>query len=335
MTESTQPLENNNAPVILVTGGAGYIGSHACKALSRAGYFPVTYDNLHRGHRELVKWGPLEEGDLNDRARLSEVMEMHQPVAVMHFAALAYVGESVQEPEKYYLNNVAGSASLLAAMKCMEKPLIIFSSTCATYGDPQSIPINEDHPQNPVNPYGRTKLMVEQMIGDMASAHGFRFVNLRYFNAAGCDPDAQTGELHDPETHLVPLALQAASGRLEKLQVYGDDYPTADGTCVRDYIHVTDLADAHVKALQYLLDGGDSTSFNLANGNGFSVKEVIDTVEQVTSMKVVREMAPRRAGDPPMLVGDASRVRETLRWQPQFPSLRSIIETAWNFERKR
>jgi len=321
-------------PVVLVTGGAGYIGSHACKQLAQAGYLPVTFDNLHRGHRELVKWGPLEEGDLQDQERISAVIGKYRPVAVMHFAALAYVGESVTEPVRYYRNNVAGSAYLLAAMQQLENPVIIFSSTCATYGIPDSVPLQENHPQNPVNPYGRSKLMVEQMIADMADAHGFKFANLRYFNAAGADPECETGELHDPETHLIPLALQAAQGRLEKLLVFGDDYPTGDGTCIRDYIHVTDLADAHLLALEHLLSGGESASYNLANGNGFSVKEVIDTVERVTSLNVPNEIAPRRPGDPPVLVGDATLIRESLGWRPRFASLEKIIKTAWDFERR-
>ena len=335
MNNDQKSSRSENRPVVLVTGGAGYIGSHACKQLSQAGYLPVTFDNLHRGHRELVKWGPLEEGDLQDQGRISAVIDKYRPVAVMHFAALAYVGESVTDPARYYRNNVGGSANLLAAMQALDNPVIIFSSTCATYGEPDSVPIREDHPQNPVNPYGRSKLMVEQMISDMADAHGFKFTNLRYFNAAGADPDGETGELHDPETHLVPLALQAAKGELEKLAVFGDDYPTEDGTCIRDYIHVTDLADVHLLALQHLLNGGGSTSYNLANGNGFSVKEVIDTVERVTGLQVPREIAGRRPGDPPALVGDASKVRDELGWRLRFASLEKIIETAWDFERRR
>jgi UDP-arabinose 4-epimerase len=335
MSNAPNPVSQDNRPVVLVTGGAGYIGSNACKQLSRAGYLPVTFDNLCRGHREMVKWGPFERGDLADPDALSSVVENYAPVAVMHFAALAYIGESVTEPARYYRNNVGGSANLLAAMQSLQKPVIIFSSTCATYGNPNSIPLQEDHPQDPVNPYGRSKLMVEQIIADMAEAHGFRFVNLRYFNAAGADPEGETGELHDPETHLIPLALQAAKGELERLSVFGDDYPTADGTCIRDYIHVTDLVDAHLLALEHLLGGGSSASFNLANGNGFSVREVIRSIEQVTGLRVPFETVSRRPGDPPVLVGDATRIRDELGWQPRFTSLESIIRTAWDFERRR
>ena len=335
MNSISESPHSENRPVVLVTGGAGYIGSHACKQLSMAGFAPVCFDNLSRGHAELVKWGPLEQGDLNNLDAMAAVIEKHQPVAVMHFAALAYVGESVAEPAMYYRNNVAGSANLLEAMQGLDKPVIIFSSTCATYGEPDSVPMGEDHRQCPVNPYGRSKLMVETMIADMAVSHGFSYVNLRYFNAAGADPDAETGELHDPETHLVPLALQAANGQLDKLQVFGTDYPTPDGTCIRDYIHVSDLADAHVLALRYLLDGGENASFNLANGHGFSVKEVIEAVERVTALAVPVEMAARRPGDPPALVGDATAIREALGWQPQIASLERIIETAWAFEQAR
>jgi UDP-arabinose 4-epimerase len=320
-------------PTLLVTGGAGYIGSHACKQLDRAGFEPVTFDNLARGHRELVKWGPLEVGDLADVCRLIEVVERYRPVAVMHFAALAYVGESVREPLEYYRNNVAGSANLLQAMQRMEQPLIIFSSTCATYGEPDAVPIREDHPQRPVNPYGRSKLMVEQMIADMARAHGYGYVNLRYFNADGADPDGETGELHEPETHLIPLALQAAAGHGPQLQVFGEDYPTPDGTCIRDYIHVTDLADVHVLSLQHLLGGGDSASLNLANGNGFSVREVLEAVERVAGRPVPHEVAGRRPGDPPMLVGDATLARRILGWRPRYADLDTIIETAWKFDK--
>jgi len=322
-------------PTVLVTGGAGYIGSHACKALGAAGFLPVAFDNLHRGHRELVRWGPLEVGDLNEPGRVAAVIEKHDPVAVMHFAALAYVGESVAEPERYYLNNVAGSAALLQAMRAMAQPLIVFSSTCAIYGEPEAVPIAEDHPQRPLSPYGHTKRMVEQMLADMESAHGFRFVALRYFNAAGADPDGETGELHDPETHLVPLALQTAAGRLEKLKVFGDDYPTPDGTCIRDYIHVSDLADAHVAALRHLLGGGGSLGLNLANGNGFSVREVVECVERVTGRAVPVEVAGRRAGDPPSLVGDASRARRMLGWKPRLTSLDDIVRSAWEFGQNR
>jgi UDP-arabinose 4-epimerase len=327
----SESILKESRPVVLVTGGAGYIGSHACKALSKAGYLPVTYDNLERGHAELVKWGPLEKGDLNETSQLFEVVEQYQPVGVMHFAALAYVGESVEKPGLYYRNNVEGSASLLKAMEGMENPLIIFSSTCATYGEPEQVPIPESHTQRPVNPYGETKLKVEQLLSARAAASKLRYINLRYFNAAGADPDGETGELHDPETHLIPLALQAAEGHLEKLQIFGDDYPTPDGTCIRDYIHVTDLVDAHVLALEHLIEGGKSDSFNLANGNGFSVKEVIEAVEKVTGNLVPTETVARRPGDPPKLIGDASRVRDQLNWKPLFHNLEDMVKSAWTF----
>jgi UDP-arabinose 4-epimerase len=327
--------ETDRKPVVLVTGGAGYIGSHACKALAHAGWLPVTFDNLERGHRELVKWGPLEIGDLNDHDRIHSVIGQYKPVAVMHFAALAYVGESVEKPVLYHHNNVKGSASLLQAMRQMSQPRIIFSSTCATYGDPVEMPMTEQHPQKPVNPYGQTKLDVERLIAQEAEHCGLQFINLRYFNAAGADPEGETGELHDPETHLIPLALQAATGKIPKLQVFGDDYPTPDGTCVRDYIHVTDLVEAHVLALKYLLAGGASDSYNLANGNGYSVMQVIRVAEQVTGRKIPFEITGRRAGDPPRLIGDARRALTGLGWRPQRGDLHEIIQTAWNYEKRR
>lgn len=253
----------NSAKHILVTGGAGYIGSHACKALALAGYTPVAYDNLVYGHESAVKWGPFEKGDISDRKRLDQVIEKHRPAAVMHFAAYAYVGESVDDPGKYYRNNVVGTLTLLEAMRDHSIDQFVFSSTCATYGVPQQMPIAEDHTQQPINPYGASKLMVEQMLRDFGVAHGLRAISLRYFNAAGADPDAEIGEDHDPETHLIPLVLDAAAGRRESIAVFGDDYATPDGTCIRDYIHVTDLASAHVLALQALESGAESNAYNL------------------------------------------------------------------------
>ena len=316
---------------ILVTGGAGYIGSHACKALANAGYTPVVYDNLVYGHEWAVKWGPFEKGDILDRKRLDEVISQYKPAAIMHFAAFAYVGESVEQPGKYYRNNVTGSLTLLEAMRDHGVPYIIFSSTCATYGEPEQIPIPENHNQSPINPYGHSKLMIEQMLSDFDVAHGIRSVSLRYFNAAGADPDGETGEDHDPETHLIPLVLDAAIGKRPSITIFGDDYDTPDGTCIRDYIHVTDLADAHVKALKYLEQDGETTKFNLGNGKGFSVKEVIDVAQDVTGKEIPVVMGKRRPGDPPRLVGDAERIRKELNWQTQYADLETIIQTAWKW----
>lgn len=316
---------------ILVTGGAGYVGSHACKALAAAGHAPVVYDSLARGHRELVRWGPLEVGDLRDAARLDEVLARHRPAAVMHFAALAYVGESVQDPGLYYRNNVGGTLELLEAMRRAEIGALVFSSTCATYGIPERMPIDEDTPQRPINPYGATKLVIERALADFDAAYGLRSVSLRYFNAAGCDPDGETGEIHDPETHIIPRVLMAATGELGHVDIFGTDYPTPDGTCLRDYIHVADLAQGHVQALDYLERGGATTAINLGTGRAFSVREVIAAAERVTGRRIpVRETA-RRAGDPPVLVADARRARTTLGFAPRFTEIAPIVETAWRW----
>ncbi len=319
---------------ILVTGGAGYIGSHACKALDNAGYTPITYDNLVYGHEWAVQWGPFEKGDILDRTRLDQVIKKYQPAAIMHFAAYAYVGESVDQPGKYYRNNVTGSLSLLEAMRDNGIKQFIFSSTCATYGEPQHIPMTEDHQQAPINPYGHSKLMIEQMLSDFDTAHNIKSVSLRYFNAAGADPDGDTGEDHDPETHLVPLVLDAAMGKRENITIFGDDYDTEDGTCIRDYIHVTDLADAHVKALKYLEQGGNTTKYNLGNGKGFSVKEVIETAKKITGKDITAVTGKRRPGDPPRLVGDATKIKKELNWQPQYADLETIIKTAWQWHNR-
>jgi UDP-arabinose 4-epimerase len=317
---------------VLVTGGAGYIGSHACKALAGAGIEPVAYDNLVYGHRRAVRWGPLVVGDVADREALERAMADYRPEAVMHFAAFAYVGESVENPAKYYRNNVAGTLTLLEALRDRGIERIVFSSTCATYGNPQKIPIPEDHPQNPINPYGAGKLMVERMLSDFHDAYGTEYVSLRYFNAAGADPAAEIGESHDPETHLIPLVLDAAAGRRGRIDIFGTDYDTPDGTCIRDYVHVTDLADAHLRALDYLRAGKGSGIFNLGNGAGFSVRQVIDAAERVTGRKIPRREAPRRPGDPPVLVGSAERARKTLGWTPRFADIDTIIETAWKWQ---
>lgn len=316
---------------VLVTGGAGYVGSHACKALDRAGYVPVVLDNLSRGNEWSVKWGPLERGDVLDRARLDDVIRKYQPEAVLHFAAFAYVGESVENPSKYYRNNVCGSLILLEALRDHGIDCIVFSSTCAIYGVPERLPISEMHPQVPVNPYGTSKLTVERMIEDFGTAYGLRSVCLRYFNASGADPEGEVGEEHVPETHLIPLVLAAAAGRRESISVYGTDYPTTDGTCIRDYIHVTDLADAHVRALRYLKAGGDSVKLNLGTGQGISVRSIIEKAQHVTGRQVAVINAPRRSGDPPQLVADAAQARHLLGWAPNFPNVEAHIAHAWDW----
>jgi UDP-arabinose 4-epimerase len=314
---------------ILVTGGAGYVGSHACKALARAGYRPVAYDSLVRGHPEAVRWGPLVQADLADAQRLIETIRRFEVAAVLHFAAFAYVGESVEKPGLYFRNNVANTLTLLEAMRTSSVRHIVFSSTCATYGIPDRVPIAEGAPQRPVNPYGESKLMVERVLHWYGAAHGFTHAALRYFNAAGADPEAEIGEDHQPETHLIPLVLEAAMGRRAEIDVLGTDYPTPDGTAVRDYIHVQDLAEAHVKALHLLLRGGLSITVNLGTGVGHSVREVIAAAERVTGRRVPRRAAPRRSGDPPVLVADPSRARELLGWSPKLSDLDTIIKTAW------
>ena len=324
----------NSKAEILVVGGAGYIGSHMCKALAGRGYQPVVLDNLIYGHREAVKWGPLFEGEMADGRLFKTITQKHRIAAVMHFAAFAYVGESVTEPEKYYRNNVADTITLLESMRAAGVEKFIFSSTCATYGEPRQVPMDEAHTQNPINPYGRTKFMVEQILNDYRRGYGFNSVALRYFNAAGADPDGELGEDHDPETHLIPLVLQTAMGRRPAIQIFGDDYPTADGTCIRDYIHIQDLAQAHLLALEALLDGDAGGAFNLGNGGGYSVKQVVETTRAVTGKEIPATIAPRRAGDPAALVGSSAKVREKWGWQPEFPDLEAIISTAWNWHRR-
>lgn len=313
---------------VLVTGGAGYIGSHTCKALSGAGYTPVTLDNLVFGHRWAVRWGPFVEADLADRDAVERVLREHDIDSVIHFAAYAYVGESMNDPGKYFRNNVANTLNLLEAMRAAGVARIVFSSTCATYGIPDAVPIAEDHPQRPVNPYGESKLFVERALHWHGIAHGLRSMALRYFNAAGADPDGEIGEDHDPETHLVPLAIETALGRRAELQVMGTDYPTPDGTAIRDYIHVTDLADAHVRALRHLEAGCGSGALNLGTGRGDSVREVVAMVERVSGRTVNARNAPRRPGDPPALVAAPGRARQVLGWEPKWSDLETIVRTA-------
>ena len=318
---------------VLVTGGAGYIGSHTCKALARAGHEPIVYDSLEYGFRDFVRWGPLEQGSTHDRDRLSSVIGQYKPDAVMHFAAYIAAGELVVNPGKFYWNNTAGTLSLLQAMRDAGLGLLVFSSTAAVYGNPQSTPIDEDHPLVPINPYAHSKLFVEQMLRDFGAAHGLRSVALRYFNAAGADPDGELGECHDPETHLIPLALRAALGTGKPLTVFGADYETPDGTPIRDYIHVSDLADAHVAALHHLTAGGSSATANLGVGKGYSVREVLTAAERVLGCKVPTNEGPRRPGDPTELVADPALARQLLSWTPRFDSLDAIIETAATWER--
>ena len=320
---------------ILVAGGAGYIGSHACQLLDHHGYHPVVLDNLSRGHRWAAKWGTFVQGDIADRSLVREVLRKHGIRVVMHFAAFAYVGESVQAPAMYYRNNVANSLSLLEAMTDAGADQLVFSSTCATYGEPRTLPIPEEHAQDPINAYGRTKFVVEGMLRDFETAHGLRHVNLRYFNAAGADPDGEIGEDHEPETHLIPLVLAVAQGKAPHVSVFGNDYPTADGTCVRDYIHVVDLAEAHVLAMKHLTSGGVSRSYNLGNGQGHSVRQVVETARKVTGHPIpVRELA-RRPGDPATLIGSSEKIGAELGWKPRYADLGQILDTAWRWQKGR
>jgi len=319
---------------ILVTGGAGYIGSHAVKLLQQQGYPVIVLDNLVYGHQEAVHNAELVVGDIGDRTLLEELFCQHEFAAVMHFSAYCYVGESVTDPGKYYQNNVAATLVLLQAMIKAQIQNFIFSSTCATYGNPLEIPIPESHPQNPINPYGATKLMVERILRDFDEAYGLKSIVFRYFNAAGADPEAEIGEWHDPETHIIPLVLDAAIGHRDSVKIFGTDYPTPDGTCVRDYIHVNDLADAHIRGFQYLQSHQKSEAFNLGNGLGFSVREVIQTAEKVTGRTVNTIETGRRPGDPPSLVGSAEKAARLLGWKPKFPGIEVITETAWRWHQK-
>lgn len=315
---------------ILVTGGAGYIGSHTCKALAQAGYNPITFDNLSTGHEHAVKWGPLETGDIRDNEELSAVFKKYNPEAIIHFASKIVVSESVKEPDDYYDNNVNGTLSLLNVMRAHSVNTIVFSSTAAVYGYPESSPIDESHPLAPINPYGKTKLVCEWLLQDYQTAYGINYIALRYFNAAGADPDGEIGEEHDPETHLIPLILKAAKEGT-KISIYGDDYDTPDGTCIRDYIHVTDLANAHTKALEYIVKNNKPETFNLGTGKGYSVREVLDVTRKVTGKEIYENISERRTGDPSELIAKSIAAQKGLNWKPNLSDLESIIKTALQY----
>jgi UDP-glucose 4-epimerase len=316
---------------VLVTGGAGYIGSHACKALKAAGYTPVTFDNLVTGWKDAVKFGPFEQGDLQDRARLDEVFAKYEPVAVMHFAALSQVGEAMSEPGRYWANNIGGSLNLIEAAVAANCLDFVFSSTCATYGEHDNVVLDENTPQLPLNAYGASKRAVEDILKDFGAAHGLRSVIFRYFNVAGADPEAEVGEFHRPETHLVPLVLDAIDGKRDALTIFGTDYDTPDGTCIRDYVHVCDLVDAHVLGLKWLEEGKSSQVFNLGTGSGFSVREVMDRGAAVTGRPVPCNTGPRRAGDCTKLVSGSTRAITDLGWNPQRSDLDTMIADAWKW----
>jgi UDP-glucose-4-epimerase GalE len=316
---------------ILISGGAGYIGSHTAKSLSRAGFEPIVYDNLSTGNRWAVKWGPLIEADLCNHQSLSQTLKQYNVTAAIHFAAHAYVGESVREPRRYFENNVMNTLHFVHALLDAGVHHFVFSSSCAVYGVPQSSPISESHSKLPVNPYGDSKLFIERVLDWYGRAYQLRWAALRYFNAAGADPSGELGEVHNPETHLVPRLIEAALGRLESVDIYGVDYPTQDGTAVRDYVHVLDLAEAHVAALQHLLSGGESFSANLGTGHGVSVREVITAVERVSGAKIEARSAPRREGDPPSLVADPTSAGRILGWHPRLSSLDNIVNSAWDW----
>lgn len=330
--------ETANPVAVLVTGGAGYIGSHAVRLLSSFGFVPVVLDNLVYGHREIVEevlHVPLYVGDIKDAGLVREIIERYNITAVMHFSAYAYVGESVTDPARYYNNNLSATIALLDTMRACEVNKFIFSSTCATYGMSDKSQIAEDHPQNPINPYGRSKWMVEQVLADYQRAYDLQYTAFRYFNAAGADPGGDLGEDHDPETHLIPLLLYTALERLSEVNIFGTDYPTKDGTCVRDYIHVTDLARAHVLGLQRLLSTAESSVYNLGNGTGYTVREVIEAARRVTGKPIPTRESPRRPGDPPVLVASAEKAQAELGWKPDFPDIETIIGHAWSWHQKR
>lgn len=320
--------------MILIVGGAGYIGSHVNKVLNEMGYETIILDNLSYGHEESVKWGTLCKCDLANINEVDDIFTKYDINAVMHFSSFIDVGESVRNPEKYYNNNVVNTMNLLNVMLKHDVKKFIFSSTCATYGIPQKIPLTENHPQNPINPYGWTKLMVERILKDYDTAYGLKSVILRYFNASGADESGIIGEWHNPETHLIPLILDAAMGKREDIKIFGTDYDTPDGTCIRDYIHVTDLADAHFLSLEYLNKNNQSNQFNLGNGQGFSVREVIESVKRVTGRNFNVTQTQRREGDPAILIGSSKKAKDTLGWDPQYVNIDKIIETAWNWHQK-
>ena len=320
---------------VLITGGAGYIGSHIVKALGEKGYEVLTVDNLSNGHKEAVLYGKLAIGDIGDKDFINKIIKEFKPNIVMHFSAFIEVGISVKEPLNFYKNNVIGTLNLLDVLIQNKIDKFIFSSTAAVYGIPEKIPIPEEHQINPINPYGKTKAVIEKALEDFSNAYNFKYISLRYFNASGADPSGLIGESHNPETHLIPLILQTAKGEREAIKVFGTDYPTDDGTCIRDYIHVNDLADAHILAMEYLLDGGKSDVFNCGYGYGYSVREVIETAKKITGkdFKVIEDN--RREGDPPVLVADSKKLKEKLNWKPKFDSLETIIKTAWKWELNR
>jgi UDP-glucose 4-epimerase len=319
---------------VLVVGGAGYIGSHTAKLLKQSGYDVIIFDNLSTGYKELAKYGTLIVGDIGNLDEIDDVFQSYDIDVVFHFAAFAYVGESVKNPQKYYKNNVQNTLNLLESMLKHNVKKIVFSSTCATYGIPHYLPLDEKHPQNPINPYGRTKLMIEQILKDYDSAYGLKHVILRYFNAAGADSDGELGEMHEPETHLIPLAIDVINQKKELLRVFGDDYDTDDGSCIRDYIHVEDLADAHVKAYEYLLTHQSSNLFNLGTEKGYSVFEIIKTIENMSGKKLSFEIASRREGDPAILVACSQKAKNILGWEAKHSSIENIIKTAMNWHKK-
>lgn len=316
---------------VLVTGGAGYIGSHVCKALAKNGFCPVTYDNCSTGHGKAVKWGPLIRGDLNNRDAIESALKEYRPQVVFHFAALALVAESMSDPAKYYRNNTVATLNLLEAMIQYNVPYLIFSGTCAVYGNPQFLPITEDHPLLPINPYGKSKLMIEQMLRDFEDAYGLRSVTLRYFNAAGADREGEIGEEHNPETHLLPSLIQTALNQRTKMELYGTDFDTHDGSAVRDYIHVEDLAEAHLLAMKFLLAGNKSNVFNLGTGRGISILELLQAVQHYCGRELPVQWAPRRKGDPSSLVASAERAKKILGWNPNYSDLQNLIASAWRW----
>ena len=319
---------------MIITGGAGYIGSHVCKALAQNDFIPICFDNLSQGHEWAVKWGPLEIGDILDSKQLDRLFHEYTPCAVIHLAGFTSVGESIANPIKFYQNNVVGTLALLDKMKTFGVNKLIFSSSCATYGTPVKIPIDESHTQDPINPYGSTKLIIEKILRDFSEAYDIRSVSLRYFNAAGADPEGVIGECHDPETHLIPLILQTAAGLHPQIEIYGNDYDTPDGTCIRDYIHVTDLADAHIKSLLYLLHSGETTAFNIGNETGISVMEILQKAEKITGENIEYKIVARRPGDAPCLIADSKKIKKELGWKAKYSKLHDILSSAWKWQFK-